>query len=179
MTTPATELFVPASPWLALTDLPNTDDYPPQIATFLYQEAALLDTGDLDKWLSLFTDDAIYWVPLVHQAQDPGPQINLIYDNPALLEDRVYRLQTGEVPSQDPPSRTARLITNITTATTNTNDILTRSTFILTEHRRHQTIYTGHYTHRLRPTNQQLQIAAKKTELTNSDTSLPSLTFLL
>ena len=35
-----------------------------QAERFLFQEAWLLDHFDFDAWLDLYTDDAVYWVPL-------------------------------------------------------------------------------------------------------------------
>ena len=34
------------------------------VEQFLFHEARLLDTGQLEAWLELFTDDATYWLPL-------------------------------------------------------------------------------------------------------------------
>ena len=41
------------------------------VAQFLYHEARLLDTGQLEAWLDLFTEDATYWVPLERGQKDP------------------------------------------------------------------------------------------------------------
>ena len=35
----------------------------PQAEAFLYREALLLDEGDYDAWLDLFTRDAVFWMP--------------------------------------------------------------------------------------------------------------------
>jgi len=42
-----------------------------EIEQFLYHEAWLLDHGRLDEWLGLFTDDAMYWIPLEANQADP------------------------------------------------------------------------------------------------------------
>jgi benzoate/toluate 1,2-dioxygenase beta subunit len=34
-----------------------------QIEVFLYREARLIDEHRYDEWLSLWTDDGVYWVP--------------------------------------------------------------------------------------------------------------------
>ena len=42
-----------------------------RIQLFLFHEARLLDTQQLEAWLELFTEDATYWVPLEHGQQVP------------------------------------------------------------------------------------------------------------
>jgi 3-phenylpropionate/cinnamic acid dioxygenase small subunit len=34
------------------------------LINFVYHEARLLDQRDFLKWVDLFTEDAIYWMPL-------------------------------------------------------------------------------------------------------------------
>ena len=41
----------------------------PMLIDFVYHEAELLDTGNFDAWLDLFTTDGVYWMPL-----EPGQQ---------------------------------------------------------------------------------------------------------
>src|SRR4051794_3870691 len=84
------DVFRASEAWTAAVDLPaEGTPSPVGVATFLQREADLLEEWQLDEWLSLFTDDAIYWVPLVYRGESPRPQINLIYDSRELLEDRV------------------------------------------------------------------------------------------
>ena len=35
-----------------------------QLAHFVYREARLIDEKRFDEWYELFTDDALYWMPL-------------------------------------------------------------------------------------------------------------------
>ncbi len=35
-----------------------------RLQDFIYDEARLIDEKRLDEWFELFTDDAIYWMPL-------------------------------------------------------------------------------------------------------------------
>ena len=179
------ELFRAATQWTAPQDLdPADSSFAAGVTSFLYREAALLEDDELDAWLDLFTDDATYWVPVVYRADDPRRTINLIYDSRELLDDRVARLKTGEVPSQDPPSRTVRTLSNVTVAKADADggggELLARAAFVLVEHRpRAQRMYAGRCTYRLRREASGLRIAGKKVELLNSDDPLPSMTFLL
>ena len=44
----------------------------PAVEAFLYREARLIDEGQFDEWLTLFTEDAHYWCPSNRDDVDPG-----------------------------------------------------------------------------------------------------------
>ena len=56
-----------------------------KVEEFLFHEARLLDTGRLEEWLALFTDDATYWVPLERDQKDPYETSSIIHDDRTLL----------------------------------------------------------------------------------------------
>src|SRR5215471_13286840 len=80
---------------------------------FLLHEARLLDEARFDDWLALFTSDAWYWVPSQPDQPDPHETVSLIYDDRRLLETRVRRLASPRMYSQEPRSRTSRIIANV------------------------------------------------------------------
>ncbi|MDT7694958.1 MAG: hypothetical protein QOI75_4325, partial [Pseudonocardiales bacterium] len=51
------------------------------IEQFLYREARFADEHDYDAWESLWTDDALYWVPAGADDSDPMTQMSVIHDN--------------------------------------------------------------------------------------------------
>ena len=79
---------------------------------FLYEEARLLDEGRLAEWLELFTDDGVYWIPLVDNS-DPGLEPSILYDDKAQLVQRVHQILHGPHHAQRPPSRTVHLVSNV------------------------------------------------------------------
>jgi hypothetical protein len=79
---------------------------------FLLHEARLLDECRFDEWLALFTPDASYWVPSEPDQKSPLDTVSLIYDDRRLLETRVRRLASPRIYSQEPRSRTSRVVTN-------------------------------------------------------------------
>src|ERR1700720_119149 len=81
---------------------------------FLVHEARLLDEAKFDDWLALFTADAWYWVPSEPGQKNPFDTVSLIYDDRRLLETRVRRLSSPRMYSQEPRSRTSRIIANVT-----------------------------------------------------------------
>ena len=74
---------------------------------FLFAEARLLDERRFEEWESLFTDDAVYWVP-IDPGRDPSHAVAIIYDDRKRLHERVYRLTQTPVLDQNPASRTIR-----------------------------------------------------------------------
>lgn len=79
----------------------------------LFTEARLIDSGRLDAWLGLFTQDCAYWVPTDVNGADPRKIVSWELNDRRRLEERVERLSTGRAYSQEPATRTTHLYTNI------------------------------------------------------------------
>jgi len=79
-----------------------------EAAALLYREALLLDRGDWDEWLQLFTDDAVFWMPAwrdeLTPTADPDRELSLIYYAAA----RCSRIGCG-APAQGCRSRRCRV----------------------------------------------------------------------
>jgi 3-phenylpropionate/cinnamic acid dioxygenase small subunit len=92
-----------------------------EVERFLFDEAALLDSGRFEEWIALFADDVHYFMPLrrtvTRRQKDmeftkPG-EMAWFDDDKRILAGRVAKLATGTSWSEDPPSRTRHLITNV------------------------------------------------------------------
>src|SRR5262249_51461691 len=145
---------------------------------FLVHEARLLDEARFDEWLALFTADAWYWVPSQPDQKSPRDTISLIYDDRRLLETRVRRLSSPRIYSQEPRSRTSRIVANVTNeeAAAGGQTCTVRSKFQLLEYRRNaQTPYAGTSFHRLVRTGDHICIAWKRVDLVNCDAALEGL----
>jgi 3-phenylpropionate/cinnamic acid dioxygenase small subunit len=139
---------------------------------FLVNEARLLDEGRFDEWLALFTDDAWYWVPSQPNQASPRDTFSLMYDDRRLLETRVRRLASPRIYSQEPRSRTSRMIGNVTIEELDEgrNAVTVRSKFQLLEYRReNQRIFAGTNQHRLVAGGGAIRIAWKRVDLLNCD----------
>jgi 3-phenylpropionate/cinnamic acid dioxygenase small subunit len=95
-----------------------------EIQRFLYKEARLLDSRDYRNWLKLLTDDVFYVMPTRFNRLREGPdedwsvekelgELAFFEENMASLRIRVERFYTGMAWTEEPPSRTRHLITNI------------------------------------------------------------------
>lgn len=144
---------------------------------FLIHEARLLDDNHFDAWLALFTPEARYWVPSQPGQTSPFDTVSLMYDDRRLLETRVRRLADPRIYSQEPRSRTSRIVTNLSLEPDDSEaGTVIRSKFILVEFRREtQRIFAGTYLHRLMDNGGDLRIAMKRVDLVNCDTPLDGL----
>lgn len=145
----------------------------------LEREARLLDQHHFDDWLALYAAECAYWIPAT-PAGDPRREVAVAFDDRRRLEDRVYRLRTGHAWSQIPPSRTARLVSNVEVFSLDKNRYLVRSNFLLAEFRsgeRH--LWSGWCGHRLRQSGNGFLIEVRQVNLIDCDQSLRNPSLLL
>jgi 3-phenylpropionate/cinnamic acid dioxygenase small subunit len=89
-----------------------------EVVTWLNREAELLDSGQLEPWLALLTDDIRYTMP-IRLTRERGGGSDVDFGAPHFQEDmgtlrmRVERLKTEFAWAEDPPSRTRRFVTNV------------------------------------------------------------------
>jgi 3-phenylpropionate/cinnamic acid dioxygenase small subunit len=146
-------------------------------AQFVQHEARLLDEGKFDEWLALFALDGWYWVPSEPDQANPHDTVSLIYDDRRLLETRIRRLASPRMYSQEPRSRTSRMVGNITIEDVEGLEATVRSKFIMIEYRRdQQRLFTGTAWHRLELADGAIRIAWKRVDLVNCDAALDGIT---
>ncbi|MEM9462025.1 MAG: aromatic-ring-hydroxylating dioxygenase subunit beta [Myxococcota bacterium] len=108
-----------------------------EIEQFLYHEAALLDEGCFEQWLSLMTPDIEYRMPVTQPAlargQRPieGTRAMHFEDDHRGLRARVHRLGSKAAWSDQPPPLTRRSITNVRVEPGDDNSLRVRSNFVL------------------------------------------------
>lgn len=149
---------------------------PADVQAFLMLEADLLDTRELDAWLALYTQDAVYWVPAEAGESNPEERISLFYDDRSILEDRIWRLGHPKMFSQNPPVRQVRVLSVPLVHGTEHpqhDRIVTRTKFVLFEHRlREQRTFGGEYVHTLVKQDGEWFISRKVVRLVNCDAVL-------
>lgn len=154
-----------------------------EVEAFLFRESRLLDERRYEEWLGLWVSgaDTCYWVPCNADDIDPRQHVSLIYDDHARLEERITRLLSPAAHSQDPPSRTARVVSNVEVEAEDAGpDLRVRSIQVVGEFRNgEQTAYFSRVSHSLTATEGGLFIRDKKVLLINNDGYLRNLTFLL
>src|SRR5438552_4565381 len=127
---------------------------------FLLHEMRLLDEAKFDDWLALFTADGWYWVPSEPGQDNPHDTVSLIYDDRRLLETRIRRLASPRMYSQEPRSRTSRMVGNVSIEDVEGRAATVRSKFVMIEYRREQQrLFAGTAWHRLVQLDGALRIA--------------------
>jgi benzoate/toluate 1,2-dioxygenase subunit beta len=156
-----------------------------EVEQFLYREARLADEGDYDAWEALWTDDALYWVPIDGAGADPQRQMSVIYDNRNRISTRLKQLRTGKRYAQAPPSNLRRLLSNIEFLGGRNNpdgnvDLEVGANFLAIESRpRGIRLWGGRVTYRLRRQGNELRLAYKKVVLVDNDQPLPTMGFVI
>jgi benzoate/toluate 1,2-dioxygenase beta subunit len=139
--------------------------------SLLETEARLLDQGRLDEWLALYAAECVYWMPARLPAGDPRREVTIAFDDRRRLEDRVFRLKTGNAWSQAPRSRTVHLMTNVEVFRAD----LVRANLLISEFRAGETrLWSGWCGYRLR----EGRIEVKQVNLIDCDQNLRNPSFI-
>ena len=117
------------------------------VENFLFQEADLLDSWQLDRWLALFTEECSFLLPATDRpAGDPFTDLFLIQDDRFLLEQRVDSLMTKTAWAESPHSTTRHLVSNVRATHLGDGAVEVRANFIVTRSRQGTVdTYPGHY----------------------------------
>lgn len=151
-----------------------------QVAQFLYLEARLADTHDYDGWESLWTEDAIYWVPANGEDTDPEKEMSVLYDNRSRIGVRIRQLKTGRRHTQTPRSELARVVSNIEVAAIEGSEVEVRANVLIYEDNlRGDTLWAARNTYRLRSTESGFRLVRKKIALVNNHKPIFTLSFLV
>lgn len=139
-----------------------------------------MDEGRYREWLELWTDDAQYWVPCNDDDIDPARSVSIIYDDRDRLSQRIERLLSGSVLSQQPRPRMRRVISNLEIERDTGGEVTVESNFVLGVARSGtKQLWIGRSIHQLRETGETFMIARKKVLLIDNDQEIPLLQFLI
>ena len=147
-----------------------------EVQQFLFREARMLDERRFKEWVELFTDDVLYWAPILTNRTGRDAKLEVskfgeaahFEDGKASLTNRVKRLDTGMAWAEVPPSRTRHLISNVEVEPfEGTDHVRVRSAFLV--YRSHletdEEIYAGSRTDLLRRENNAWKIARREIHL--------------
>ncbi len=151
-----------------------------ELTQLLYREASLLDAARYEDWLDLLAPDIVYRAPIrpeVDPAAEPvesALRLEYFTDDLAMLQVRVGKIRTGLLQTENPPSRTVRLISNVhvqaapdsidSAATPAEPHYFVASAFLLYRHRRQREveILAGHRNDRWRQTPEGWRLAERE-----------------
>ena len=144
---------------------------------FVVNEARLLDARRYEEWNALFTDDGMYWVPLVPDQEDGVNHTSHLWEDKLLRELRIERLKSARAFSQQPPSRAHHLLQTPTVESFDAaaNRYVVRSEFHYTEAQRDEINWlVGTCFHHLCVRDGALRLTLKRVNLINCDAALPA-----
>ena len=148
------------------------------LRTLIYREAQLIDEGALDDWYALFTDDALYWMPLKRGQREDEVHNALFFEDKLMLKVRIERLKDPNAFSQAPPSHCQHVLQRpeIDGFDADGAKFLTRTPFIYVESQLDdQFVLAGAAHHELVAIDGRLRIRRKRIELLNREAALPSI----
>ena len=150
------------------------------ISDFIYHEAQLIDEKRLKEWYDLYTDDALYWMPLSRNQPEGMSHTSLFYEDKLLLRVRIQRLDDPKAYSQQQPSFCQHVLQSPVVENQTQEIIETRTPFFYMESQLDQQFtLSGVCYHRLQVHGKDLRIQRKKIELVNCDAALPSIQMFL
>ncbi|HSV57685.1 MAG TPA: aromatic-ring-hydroxylating dioxygenase subunit beta [Variovorax sp.] len=148
------------------------------LADFIAREAALLDEGQFDDWLALFTEDGRYWVPLLGRfQQDPESHNSIAFEDRLSLQLRIERLKDPRAHSQHPPSRCQHVlqISRVESLDADEGTAALRTPFLYIEARgEQQLMLAGSYRHLLVRTPEGIRMLQKRVDLLGAERALPA-----
>lgn len=148
-----------------------------EVQRFLAEEALLLDNRQWDRWLALWTDDATYTMPVraevlgddawqrpIEASHSRPGELHYFDDPTLLLAGRIEKLRGGKAWSEQPPSHTTRLITNVHVVDATDDGVEVSSNFLIHRTRGETAVeqFVGTRRDRLARTDDGWRIAARR-----------------
>ena len=138
------------------------------VEELIYREACLLDDKKWRDWIALYAEDAVFWMPAwaseYETTADPELELNLIYlKGYANIEDRVFRVETGDSFASMPMDRTVHVVGNVHLTGVEGESVSARANWIVHSYGPHGGLTRGgSYEYRLRQRAAEWKIARKK-----------------
>lgn len=142
-----------------------------EIEQFLFREARLLDDSQFDEWLTLFTEDCRYWMPVRESTMEltdslrGTDELPIFDDDKTFLTARVSRLtKTPMAHAEQPRSRTRHCISNMSILDRSAASVTVVSNFLVYQSRleRTESLFAGHRIDQLRKDGSSWRIAQRK-----------------
>lgn len=144
----------------------------------VYAEARAIDEARYEEWLTLFTEDLLYWMPLAWGQQEDDVHAALFAEDRLLLQVRVTRLSNPRAFSQFPPSHCQHILQRPRVIRQDEAAGIheTATPFLYLESQLDtQLVLGGVVHHQFVEVDGTLKIRRKRIELLNRDAALPSI----
>ncbi len=149
-----------------------------RVTQFIWAEADLLDRKDYDAWLTLWTRDGHYVLP-IGDAEDYENILNLAYDDATMRSMRIERFKAGFSISSAPPAQTVRTISRfVITAEGDCEVQVCCAQHLVEDKFGRQRLFAANVTYVLAREGEGFLIRDKIVRLLNSDGILTSTSYL-
>jgi 3-phenylpropionate/cinnamic acid dioxygenase small subunit len=151
-----------------------------EVTAFLWQEGDMLDHGEYDGWLKLWTEKGTYIIPIDPKETDFENTLNYAYDDHHMRGLRVQRLIGGESISTSPQPRTVRTVSRIRVLDDDGVNVTVRAAQNIREFRKESLKhYSADVTYTLVRAEGDFRIHRKVISLINSDDTLAGIGYIL
>ena len=144
------------------------DDLLARATALLTLEAEYLDRRRWQDWLSLYTEDAVFWAPAwagdETWTSDPQRQVSLIWADRLNLAARIFRVEGGDSFASVPLPLTVHLVTGIALTSVAAETVEVRANWLVHSFLRISgaIVRAGRYEYGLRRAGAELKIVRKK-----------------
>jgi 3-phenylpropionate/cinnamic acid dioxygenase small subunit len=141
-----------------------------EIEQFLYRQSEYLDTKQWQKWIDLFADDGIYWMPPDASYKTWEGQPAIFAEDRNLMTVRKLRVLHPDAWSQRPLWETNHVVSNVVIRKAGKNgDVEVTSRFHMMELRRDDVRhFAGSYYHKLKNIKGKFKIVLQRVDMTNA-----------
>lgn len=148
----------------------------------IWREAAVLDAKDYEAWQALYSDDAIYVIPIDRDAESFDDILNMVYDDARMRRLRVARMTEGFAIAAVDAATTVRTVSRFVPATVSDDEVSLRAAQVLVAYKRgRHDLWAGDVDHviRLGATPADDRIVRKVVRLVDAADAVPAAGFLL
>jgi 3-phenylpropionate/cinnamic acid dioxygenase small subunit len=151
-----------------------------EVTAFIWQEGDMLDHGEYDTWLKMWTEKGTYIIPINPRETDFENTLNYAYDDHHMRELRVQRLIGGESISTSPQPRTVRTQSRFRVLRDDGMTVTIRCAQNVREFRKESLkFYSADLTYELVRADGSFKIQRKLVSLINSDDALAGIGYIL
>lgn len=150
-----------------------------EVEEFIFREVDLADRSAFVEWGNLWARDGHYWIPLGDGDYEPLSRLSLVYADHDEIVGRVRRLSGSSAYAQEPMTQVSRVLGNLRMANESEELVRVDSTFILVANRYDEKMVLGGRVRYVVRTGASCELVLKKVLLTDSDSAVRNLTFIL
>lgn len=151
-----------------------------EVTAFIWQEGDMLDHGEYEGWLKMWTEKGTYIIPIDPKETDFENTLNYAYDDHHMRELRVQRLTGGESISTSPQPRTVRMQSRFRVLADDGAQVTVRCAQNIREFRKESLkFYSADLTYELIRSEGSFKIQRKVISLINSDDALAGIGYIL